>query len=157
MTNKKVKNNKKNKQKQKDLLLTQKAHRLLNTSKEFAYNSGVMLSYSIINEYVDLPNLDDLELFKHQTKILDNYFDELHKKERVQPTCKKGCSHCCVYPIWVSELEYVAIKQWIDANFTDKEKDDLKHKISSWYNEIGEKAKKLQEIHDQLLSTKKII
>jgi uncharacterized protein len=139
-------------------LLTEKANRLIENSARFAYESGVMLSNLIVNGHIDLPNLDDAELFRHQTEILDDYFDEFHKKEKIQPTCKKGCSYCCAYPIWVSELEYTAIKQWVDTNFTDEEKDELKEKLLSWRNEIGEDAQKFQEISDQILQcrTKRI-
>ena len=147
----KKKKNKKNVKLQKDEILNKKTKGLIKKSMNYAYSKGVKLSKKILNHEIDLPSFDDLALYQNQAEAVNQYFDDFHQKEKISPSCQKGCAHCCSYPIFVNDIEAVAIRRWLQANFKENEIAELTKKIEQWQSEIGDTATLLQEVHDFIL------
>lgn len=144
---KKTKKNKRIEQQHRDNLLKKKGNELLQKSAKSAYIKGIKMNNDILEGKIDIPSLNNVKLFKYQIQKLDQYFAELHQETHTYPTCKKGCSHCCSYPIWVSEFEIEAIKTWIKENIEDEMKEIIKNNLKEWEEKIIETAKHLQIAH----------
>lgn len=150
--NTKKKTKKKKNSLHKNKILNEKALRLIRNSSQLAYEKGVKMSGGILNGSVELPLLEDRELYEHQVEKLDSYFEEFHQQERVSPSCGKGCSYCCSYPIFINDLEYISIKEWIEENFNEDKTRKLNENLSKWKESTGDLAEQLQQGHEKILN-----
>ena len=58
---------------------------------------------------------------------------EKFRLEGIVPTCAEGCSFCCRQKIPLSLPEAHVLAQYIKRNFSDRQKDEFRNKMSDWF------------------------
>ena len=58
---------------------------------------------------------------------------EKFRLEGTAPTCGEGCYFCCRQKIPLSLPEAHVLAQYIKRNFSDKQKEELRQKMSNWF------------------------
>lgn len=87
-------------------------------AKEFSkeINKGDFRSYLLkINEFA-------------REKAL-NLFEETRKAEAITFACKKGCNHCCYFPIDIFPFEALYIENYVNINFSEEKKLEIRTKL----------------------------
>ncbi|MDM5329851.1 YkgJ family cysteine cluster protein [Neobacillus sp. CF12] len=116
----------------------QKASDIAQASAKMAYKLGTSLIEQV--KASEQPDDNLVRMYSEQLSVLENYFNLLHEKTNTKPSCKSGCSRCCKYPIWTTEVESLYIANWIRKNM-DKDALNRLHKNFDKCNEdIGDWA-----------------
>ena len=66
---------------------------------------------------------------KYLLKKIYELYDEGNKEFEQYASCKKGCSHCCCLYVDCTAVEAELIREYVENNFTEEEKDVFKDKI----------------------------
>lgn len=109
---------------------------------EINYTAAIMakqIGDAIIEGIMREDQFDDNILVWHyqQLHMLKNFFELLHEKTDTYPSCKKGCSGCCKYPILATEVEYHYISNWMRINVTEDTMNSLHKNFDQWHEEMG--------------------
>lgn len=91
----------------------------------------------IIREYV-------LFIYKEARKISLKHFNNDLNESELTPSCKKGCSFCCSFPISVLPFESLLIEQHVKDNFSNVQKKELKRKLKNTKDRVIKEVWKIQ-------------
>lgn len=89
--------------------------------------------------------------FDSSSKKLNKLYDKLGntlKPIHKASSCREGCSHCCHLLVLTSKLEYEIIKNFIEVNFSNEDKEKLNTKI----NDIKDILKVLEHKDEKFTS-----
>ena len=67
---------------------------------------------------------------------------EKFRLEDIVPTCGEGCYFCCRQKIPLSLPEAHVLGQYIKRNFSDKQKDELRKRMSAWFDWVSHELPK---------------
>ncbi|KZN97488.1 MULTISPECIES: YkgJ family cysteine cluster protein [Aeribacillus] len=91
----------------------------------------------IIREYV-------LFIYEEARKISLKHFNNDLNESGLTPSCKKGCSFCCSFPISVLPFESLLIEQYVKDNFSNVQKKELKRNLKNTKNRVIKEVGKIQ-------------
>lgn len=70
-----------------------------------------------------------LKLNEFARKKALNLFEETRKTENITFACKKGCNHCCYFPIDVFPFEVLYIENYVNKHFSEEKRKELRKKL----------------------------
>ncbi len=101
---------------------------------ETLYDSYISQIKSFLNYHIN----QDLQTNLKDYGNLLFYIDKIMEMVYPYTDCRKGCEHCCYMTVGMSEFEAEYIKQYINSNWSNKEKKELYSKVKKLKREHTE-------------------
>jgi len=74
-----------------------------------------------------------LPIYRDMGAAITRELDRLRATEGVEPSCAKGCSHCCRQPIPLTRPEAQVVAQYVSQQFSPAELSALRARTMAWF------------------------
>ena len=74
-----------------------------------------------------------LDVYREIDEAIKNELEK-YRREGIISTCKAGCYFCCRQKVPIVIPEAHVLGQYIKRNFSDKQKQELRNRISDWFD-----------------------
>ncbi|KPH71137.1 MULTISPECIES: YkgJ family cysteine cluster protein [Bacillaceae] len=104
--------------------------------------------YQIVEKWANQETSTEEKILNSFIELLQMVSEEMSNMEKavqMEATCRMGCAFCCYFPIIINEMEAKIMKKAIE-NFPEERRNRIKHHLSNYYQQYGEKLESLTQL-----------
>ncbi|WP_213412108.1 YkgJ family cysteine cluster protein [Xylanibacillus composti] len=85
-----------------------------------------------------------LHAYQRLLEVVDEEIATIEQQTQLAPSCRKGCAHCCYYPIVITPLEAKLIIAYVDV-LPERDKERVAGHLQQYFRQYRSQLRELRE------------